>query len=141
MLEAILVSNQNLSNYRSVYKTYFDTAPALDLLFVNKQNPISLLAQLEQLVKYIEELPQRENSPAVAEITTLAFGLYSKVRMIDINKLNAVDKESGRRILLDELCDDLIEQINTLSIKLSAVYFSHSVYAKQGSEADHQFEV
>jgi uncharacterized alpha-E superfamily protein len=36
ILEALLVSNQNLSNYRSVYRTYFDIAPALDLLFLNK---------------------------------------------------------------------------------------------------------
>jgi uncharacterized circularly permuted ATP-grasp superfamily protein/uncharacterized alpha-E superfamily protein len=140
LLEALLVSNQSLSNYRSVYRTYFDTAPALDLLFINKQNPISILAQLEQLVKYIEELPQRENRGA-GDIATMAFELYSKVRLINVTVLNTVDKESGIRKDLYELCEQMGDQINDLSIKLSAMYFSHSIYAQQGSEEDHQFEV
>ena len=141
LLEALLVSNQSLSNYRSVYRTYFDTAPALDLLFINKQNPISVLAQLEQLVKYIEELPQREGIGR-DEIATIAFDIYSKVRLINVNSLNTVDKESGIRKNLYELCSQLNNQITALSAKLSAVYFSHSVYAMQGSaDEQHQFEV
>ena len=141
LLEAILVSNLSLSNYRSVYRTYFDTAPALDLLFSNKQNPISVLAQLEQLVKYIEELPQREDSGHVGEISSLAFELYSRVRLINIQELSKVDKETGRRRILLETCDQLLSQVNALSVKLGAVYFSHSVYAPQHSGDDHQFEV
>jgi uncharacterized circularly permuted ATP-grasp superfamily protein/uncharacterized alpha-E superfamily protein len=140
LLEALLVSNQSLSNYRSVYRTYFDTAPALDLLFINKQNPISILAQLEQLVKYIEELPQRENS-GPGEIATMAFEIYSKVRLINVTTLNAIDKSTGIRINLYELCEQLSTKINALSLKMSAVYFSHSIYAQQGAGEEHQFEV
>jgi uncharacterized circularly permuted ATP-grasp superfamily protein/uncharacterized alpha-E superfamily protein len=141
LLEALLVSNQSLSNYRSVYRTYFDTAPALDLLFINKQNPISLLAQTEQLVEYIEKLPQREESGHVGEIAALAFGLYSKVRLVNITELARVNKENGMRTNLMELCDQLISEVNSLSAKLGAVYFSHSVYTPQRSGEDHQFEV
>ncbi len=140
LLEALLVSNQSLSNYRSVYRTYFDTAPALDLLFINKQNPISILAQLEQLVKYIEELPQRENI-GLDEIATLAFGIYSKVRLINVDSLNTIDENTGMRTNLYDLCEQLSNQINTLSLKLSAVYFSHSIYAQQGTGEDRQFEI
>jgi uncharacterized circularly permuted ATP-grasp superfamily protein/uncharacterized alpha-E superfamily protein len=138
LLETLLVSNQSLSNYRAVYRTYFDVAPALDLLFVNKKNPISILAQLEQLLKYVEELPQRENA---GEISAIAFELYSKVRLLNINSLNMINKESGKRENLFKTCDQLSSLINSLSTKINAVYFSHSVYAKQGSDDDHKFEV
>jgi uncharacterized alpha-E superfamily protein len=141
LLEALLVSNQSLSNYRSVYRTYFDTAPALDLLFLNKQNPISILSQFEQLIKYIEQLPQREDTQHIGETATLAFELYSKVRLVNIGKLNEVSKETGKREQLFQLCEQLIDQIGLLSVKLSAVYFSHSAYAPPGSDDDHQFEV
>src|SRR5688572_23691309 len=93
ILEALLVSNQNLSNYRSVYRTYFDIAPALDLLFLNKQNPISILSQLEQLVKFIEQLPQREKGTHDGDVANLAFECYSKVRLLDVDKLMGADPD------------------------------------------------
>ncbi|HEY9047311.1 MAG TPA: circularly permuted type 2 ATP-grasp protein [Ohtaekwangia sp.] len=139
ILEALLASNLALSNYRSVNKTYFDTAPAIDLLFINKQNPISILSQLEQLLKYIEELPSRDNSPS-GEIAALAFACYSKVRLINVDKLVALNKTSGIREELYQVCEELSNQIATLSVKLSAAYFSHSVYYKHGSD-ELQFEV
>jgi uncharacterized alpha-E superfamily protein len=140
ILEALLVSNLGLSNYRSTYRTYFDTAPALDLLFINKQNPISILSQLEQLMKYIDQLPKRDSVSRSSEIATLAFECYSKVRLINVDKLIEADKNSGMREELYTLCDQLSTQIGTLSLKLSATYFSHSVYYKQGVD-ESPFEV
>jgi uncharacterized circularly permuted ATP-grasp superfamily protein/uncharacterized alpha-E superfamily protein len=142
ILEALLVSNQSLSNYRSVYRTYFDTAPALDLLFFNKQNPISVMAQLEQLVDYMERLPKKEEERAYeSEIARLAFESYSLVRLASMDELMKVDKESGIRLKLDALCETLTDQIGRLSMKLSAHYFSHSSYQHQGTKDSFQFEV
>lgn len=142
ILEALLVSNQSLSNYRSVYRTYFDTAPAIDLLFFNKQNPISLLSQLEQLVDYMGRLPKKDGERIYEnEISNLAFESYSRVRLSSISELMAVDKESGMRTKLDELCEALTEQIGNLSMKLNAHYFSHSTYQQQGPREGFQFEV
>jgi len=135
ILEALLVSNQSLSNYRSVYRTYFDIAPALDLLFLNKQNPISILSQLEQLVKYLDQLPQKDKGVHHNEISNLAFECYSKVRLIDVDKLLEVDPETGIRMGLDALCKSLNEQIMNLSVKISAAYFSHSEYQSQGKDS------
>lgn len=142
ILEALLVSNQSLSTYRSVYRTYFDTAPALDLLLFNKQNPISVVAQLEQLVDYMQRLPRTEEEKTYeSEIANLAFQSYSRVRLADINELMKVDKDSGIRTRLDELCETLTDQISKLSMKLSAHYFSHSSYQHQGTKDNFQFEV
>ena len=51
LLETLLLASQNLSTYRSVYRTYVDIGPALDLLFLNSQNPTSILSQLEGLLR------------------------------------------------------------------------------------------
>jgi uncharacterized circularly permuted ATP-grasp superfamily protein/uncharacterized alpha-E superfamily protein len=134
MLEALLVSNQSLSNYRSVYRTYFDIAPAIDLLFLNKENPISLLSQFEQLVKYLEQLPKRKGETR-NELANIAFDCYSKVRLIKVDTLLEVDKETGIRKELDELCEYLTDQVGSISMKLSAIYFSHSVYQSQGRDS------
>lgn len=140
ILEALLVCNQNLSNYRSVYRTYLDTAPAIDLLFFNKQNPISLLAQLEQLVDYMGRLPKKEGSYE-NEIGNLAFQCYSTIRLSTVEELMEVDKETRLRNKLDDLCSVLTEQIGKLSMRLNAHYFSHSTYHHQGSKDSFQFEV
>ncbi len=141
VLEALLISNQNISNYRSVYRTYFDVEPALDLLFLNKQNPISILAQLEQLQKYVEQLPQNDNKVRNNEIANLTFECYSMARLITIDKLMTIDPESNFRKDLDLFCEELSGKISTLSAKLSANYFSHSTYQYQGEKNGFDLEV
>lgn len=141
ILEALLVSNQNLTNFRSVYRTYFDTAPALDLLFLNKQNPISILSQLEQLLKFIEQLPQREKGVHDSDVANLAFECYSKVRLLDIDKLTEADPDLDFRIELDRLCEQLSDKISALSVKLTANYFSHTTYQAQGSKDNFKLEI
>jgi len=141
ILEALLVSNQNLSNYRSVYRTYFDIAPALDLLFINKQNPISILSQLEQLLKFVDQLPQRQKGAHDSDISNLVFECYSQARLISIEDLMKVDPELDVRANLDRICEQLSSKVSKLSMALSATYFSHSTYQSQGSRDGFKFEV
>ena len=141
ILEALLVSNQNLSNYRSVYRTYFDIAPALDLLFLNKQNPISILSQLEMLMKFIDQLPQRAKGAHDSDISNLVFECYSQARLITIDDLMKVDPELNVRANLDGVCEQLSSKISKLSVALTATYFSHSTYQSQGNKDGFKFEV
>lgn len=138
ILEALLTSNQNLSNYRSVYRTYFDTAPAIDLLFFNRRNPISILMQLEQLLEYVEQLPLAENDK---EVPNLAFECYSMVRLSSLKPLLVTDPQTTFRSGLDQFCGDLLDKVGKLSMKLSAQYFRHSTYHQQGVTTGFEFEV
>jgi uncharacterized circularly permuted ATP-grasp superfamily protein/uncharacterized alpha-E superfamily protein len=140
LLEALLLSNQNLSSYRSVYRTSLDVVPVIDLLFLNGQNPTSLFSQLEGLLKYARNLAQKEVGVNDNEISRLVFECYSTVRLIDIPELVATD-ENGSRIKLDEFCNSLQNQIYNLSMKLNSKYFSHSTYQPQGNKEGFQFEV
>lgn len=138
ILEALLTSNQNLSNYRSVYRTYFDTAPAIDLLFFNRSNPISILVQLEELVGFVESLPQNENNK---ELSNLAFECYSMVRLASLDALLEMDESTQFRSGLDEFCGKLGEKVGKVSDKLSARYFRHTTYYQQGVGTGFEFEV
>jgi uncharacterized alpha-E superfamily protein len=139
ILEALLVSNQSLSNYRSVYRTYFDIAPALDLLFLNKQNPISILSQLEQLLKFVDQLPQVDQGARATSLSNLVFECYSKVRLLSIDELLQVDPEVEFRGALDKTCEELSSKISRISVTLAAQYFSHTTY--HSSEAKDNFKL
>jgi uncharacterized circularly permuted ATP-grasp superfamily protein/uncharacterized alpha-E superfamily protein len=141
ILEALLTSNQNLSNYRSVYRTYFDINPAIDLLFLNKQNPISILSQLEQLQKFVEQLPQKENGDHNSELSNLAFQCYSIIRLTGFEELTRIDPDLEFRPALDKLCEELSARISKLSTALTANYFSHSTYQYQGRSEGPKIEV
>lgn len=134
ILEALLMSNQNLSNYRSVYKTYLGVAQTLDLLFLNRQNPTSLLFQFEQLLRYMEQLAQKNNPDnrdnRESKLLDDAFACYSKIRLLNIDKL--AQAENGQRKALQAICSELIGGIDGLAASLSAVYFSHTPYQHQG---------
>jgi uncharacterized alpha-E superfamily protein len=138
ILEALLTSNQNLSNYRSVYRTYFDTAPAIDLLFFNRKNPISIVMQLEQLLEYVEQLPHSESDK---ELPNLAFECYSMARLSSLKPLLVTDPETTFRSGLDKFCGELLDKVGKLSAKLSAQYFRHSTYHQQGVTTGFEFEV
>ncbi len=141
LLEALLLSNQNLSSYRSVYRTALTVPPAIDLLFMNSHNPTSIFSQLEGLLKYARSLAQKEGGNNDNEISRLVFECYSQVRLMNIEELMTVDGESNHRKKFDDFCTTLQKQVLTLSAKLSANYFSHSTYQQQGSQDGFQFEV
>jgi uncharacterized circularly permuted ATP-grasp superfamily protein/uncharacterized alpha-E superfamily protein len=141
LLESLLLSNQNLITYRSVYRTYLDVAPTIDLLFLNSQNPTSVLSQLEGLLKYARSLAQKDKGTDDNEISRLVFECYSSVRLMNIPSLIKTDGDTNYRKALDEFCGTLQEQMAQVYIKLSATYFSHSTYQQQESKERFQFEV
>jgi hypothetical protein len=86
-------------------------------------------------------LAQKDNGTNDNEISRLVFECYSQVRLMNIDALIEVEKETNHRKAFDEFCTTLQKQILNLSAKLSANYFSHSTYQQQGSKDGFQFEV
>lgn len=141
LLEALLLSNQNLSSYRSVYRTYLDFSPAVDLLFLNNNNPTSILSQLEGLLKYARTLAQKDGGGNDNEISRMVFECYSQVRLMNIEKLKEAEPETKHRKALEDFCGNLQKQILTISSRLNSTYFSHFTYQQQGGKEGFQFEV
>ncbi len=141
ILETALVSNQNLTNYRSVYRTYFDHAPVLDLLFFNKQNPSSLLYQLEELVKLSKRLPLKDENSSSKELVKQIFEAYSLIRLTSLEKMAEEEEGTTYRENLDLFCEKLSSLMLSIATKLNATYFRHSTYQYQGAKGGFQFEV
>ena len=74
-------------------------------------------------------------------MANLAFECYSKVRLLDIDKLTEADPDLDFRIELDRVCEQLSEKISTLSVKLTANYFSHTTYQSQGTKDNFKLEI
>ncbi len=141
LLEALLLTNQNLSSYRSVYRTSLDIVPVVDLLFLNGQNPTSLFSQLEGLLKHARNLAQKESGFNDNEISRLVFECYSDVRLADVQQLVQVNPDTRKRPAMELFCSSLQEKMWNISIKLNSKYFSHSTYQPQGSTERFPFEV
>jgi hypothetical protein len=110
-------------------------------LFLNSQNPTSILSQLEGLLRQARTLAQRDGGTNDNEISRLVFECYSEVRLMDIKTLIHVDKETKQRKTFDAFCVNLQKQMLFISGRLTAIYFSHSTYQQQGSKEGFQFEV
>lgn len=141
ILETLLISNQNLTNYRSVYRTHFDLAPVLDLLFFNKQNPSSLLYQLEELLELSKLLPLKDGNNNNAALVKQIFEAYSSIRLSSVEKIMEQEKGTGYKEELNLLCEKLGTLMFSIAAKLNATYFRHSTYQYQGSKGGFQFEV
>jgi len=141
LLETLLLASQNLSTYRSVYRTHFEIAPAIDLLFFNNLNPTSLISQFEGLLKYARSLPQKDEGTNDSELARLVFESYSHVKLISVSRLTVADEKTGHRKEFDNFCEKLTEQVSLLFTKLSADYFIHSTYQPQGGQEGFKFEV
>ncbi len=141
LLESVLLSNQNLSSYRSVYRTTLNIVPTIDLLFLNSQNPTSIFSQLEGLLEYSRSLAHKDGNTNDNEISKLVFECYSQVRLMNIEVLAKADEETGSREELDKFCEQLQRQISVISAKLSSTYFSHTTYSHQNTKEGFQFEV
>ncbi|MBL8992855.1 MAG: alpha-E domain-containing protein, partial [Spirochaetia bacterium] len=138
ILESLLLSSQNLTSYRSVYRTFFELAPALDLLFFNKQNPSSLISQLAQLRKYTDRLPKTANP---SEIGECVFECYSLTRLMKVETLMAPDPKTKFRKSLDAFCEEIIGKTSRLSSLITSQYFSHSHFQVQGGQGAALMEV
>lgn len=140
ILEAVLVSNQNLNNYRSIYRSHLDFAPIMDLLFFNNQNPSSLYFQLNELLHLAEKLPAK-NTSGDNLLSKQVFEMYSLLRLSSVAKIKEIDSQTGERTELHLLCNKLTDMLYKISVNLNANYFSHTIYQYQGSKTGQDFEV
>ena len=58
MMEAVLISTENVITYRRRYRSYMELETVLDLLLLDDRNPRSLLYQLDRLQEHIALLPR-----------------------------------------------------------------------------------
>lgn len=130
LLEALLEIADSAMTYRRRYMSSLQTAPVLDLLLADEDNPRSLAFQLAALADAIDDLPRVDTSPGRSPEQRLMLAALTRVRVADIAQLASSDAD-GRRTALDALLFRLETDLPVLSDALTRHYLSHLQVSRQ----------
>ncbi|MDR3636941.1 MAG: circularly permuted type 2 ATP-grasp protein [Isosphaeraceae bacterium] len=130
LLEALLEIADSAMTYRRRYMSSLQTAPVLDLLLADEDNPRSLAYQLVALTAAIDDLPRVDTSPGRSPEQRLMLGALTRVRVADIDRLARADAD-GRRTGLDDLLARLEADLPVLADSLTRHYLSHLQVSRQ----------
>ena len=119
--------------YRNRYATNLQVGAVLDLLMTDETNPRSILFQLAELARHVENLPRPENSALLTTEQRLVLAMVSAVRLADVAALAEADPD-GQRQTLDRLLERLGVQLYDLASGISHKYLVHAGPAHQMSD-------
>ena len=129
--EIVLASTDNLTVYRRRYRSQLHPTAILDLLLFDETNPRSVGYMLKRLGRQIERLPQLESTPFRSRETRLVIEATSRLHLVDLDSLVDLDTSKDARKALENLLDQLIEPISSLSDAISHSHFSHAETPRQ----------
>ncbi|ETX10501.1 hypothetical protein MUS1_14810 [Marinomonas ushuaiensis DSM 15871] len=127
ILESVLLSVEALISFRRRYRNRARVAYGLDLLMIDGTNPRSLLYQVEQLRKYIKELPRNQTTRAgLSPENKIIIKSLNDIQLADLEALAKVDEDSNSRLSLEQLMTELLEQLEQFTVLISEKYFDHT---------------
>ena len=130
LIQALLLTLENLSSYRRRYRARMGVQSSLDLVLLDTSNPRSVLFQLEELGIHLRALPKaletRHELP-VEERAALEAETLIKLSLL---KELSVRKE-GERLRLKNHLTRLIELLGVVSQCVSDKYFDHKTSSQQ----------
>ena len=130
LLEALLEIADSVMTYRRRYRSSLQTAPVLDLLMADEENPRSLAYQLVALSEGIEHLPRNDSTPGRSIEQRLMLTSLTQLRVADIDQLAFV-APSGRRPELERLLNSLEANLPLVSESLTRDYLTHLQVSRQ----------
>lgn len=136
-LESVLRTLDSIMTYRSRYMATLQPAAVLDLLMTDGTNPRSLMYQLDQLVRHVDELPREANSPSLAQEQRHAKSLQHQVALADVFELAKVDDDGERPALL-KLLDKILGLLPKLADEVSGRFLIHAGLQRHYSSAQTQ---
>ena len=123
LADSMLTIVDSLMTYRRRYRYEIKIPDLLELVIYDESNPRSLAYQLSQLEQHVARLPQQSESGSRTELERLALETATLVRLADVNRLAAVNEQSGRRETLAHFLSVLNDRLPALSDALTATYF------------------
>lgn len=133
-LESVLRTLDSIMTYRSRYMATLQPPAVLDLLMTDGSNPRSLMYQLDQLARHVDELPREANSPSLAIEQRHAKSLQHQVAMADVFELAKVD-DDGERPALTKLLDKILQLLPKLADEISGRFLIHAGLQRHYSSA------
>ena len=121
--DSLLTIVDSLMTYRRRYRYGIKIPELLELVICDESNPRSLGYQLFQLEQHVSRLPHQNEAGIRSELERLALETATMVRLADVNRLAAVDDESGRRDTLENFLSVVNSRLPALADALTATYF------------------
>ncbi len=116
VLEPLLEIGDSIMTYRRRYFSEAKTAPVLDLLLLDAQNPRGLSFQFASIHQQLHLLPAQPDRPFPGPEHELVSALRASLRELNPGTPAAI---------LTETLHDIFRRVGELSNMIAAVYFSH----------------
>ncbi len=130
LLEALLEIADSAMTYRRRYMSRLQTAPVLDLLLADEDNPRSLAFQFHSLSASIDELPRPSGDAVPDSEQRLILSFMARLRGIGIDSL-AESTAEGTRPWLDSFLSSMEVDLPLLSDALTRKYLTHLQASRQ----------
>ena len=132
ILESVLLSVEALISFRRRYRTQARVSFGLDLLMIDRSNPRSLIYQVEQLRKYVNELPHTQQaSLGLSPENRLIIKSLNDIQLADLEDLAQTDESTQTRQNLELLMTEITDQLEQLTTIISDKYFDHTAGPQQ----------
>lgn len=131
VMEAVLITTENVITYRRRYRSYMELETVLDLLLLDDRNPRSLIYQLDRLQEHIAELPRESQKYRLSEEEQLMLKATSRLRLSNTARLSEPVKGMKNHKRLDNLLGSLQILLEQTSDAITRAYFSHIREARQ----------
>jgi len=129
LMEYALETNECLTMYRSRYRSHLHLPTVLDMLLLDKENPRSLVYQLERLQRRMEDFPRTRGADAarLADEERSTLEALRLVRLADIAQISTLGTtETALRKHLEELLAQVSARLAATSVSITQAFFSHA---------------
>jgi uncharacterized alpha-E superfamily protein len=126
LLETALLSVDSLITYRRRYQQHMDIGNGLELLLLEPGNPRSVIYQLNELEKHLEQLPKSGESGKLSAQARMLLEAGTNLRLADMQRLAAAGEGQYLRSELDQLLSRTHYLVAQAATALGEQYFDHT---------------
>lgn len=131
VLEAILITTENIIAYRRRYRSYLQLETVLEMLLMDEINPRSLAYQLNRLREHVAELPRdRVGTYRFSEEERCVLEAFSRVRLSDV-KLLTEKNDPDHHPHLERMLKKVADLLAAAAESISKTYFAHVQESRQ----------
>ncbi len=131
MMEATLLTTENIITYRRRYRSAMARNTVLDLLLMDDKNPRSLIFQLDMIDAHIADLPKERGAHRIRPEERLALEAATRLRLSDTDQLCVLDEARRGYPHVDTLLSEMRRLLERLSEAISHAYFIHTPKSRQ----------
>ncbi len=139
MMEAALLTTENIITYRRRYRSTMARNTVLDLLLMDDKNPRSLIFQLDMIDAHIADLPNASGAHRIRPEARLALEATTRLRLSDTDQLCVLDDARRGYPHAETLLAEMRQLLERLSEVISHAYFIHTPKSRQlsGVQPEH----